>query len=325
MRNFRAGQKWSKFTDVECNLRRVNLAGDERRKMMRKIISVTGFCLMNLLATQAHSQAATETAKPVKPRVYALVAAVGAQFSFVHEVKSVGSHLPPYRRSTVDAPDNILNRIVLQSLDKAIVNIDPDSTRIYMSLAAAQMDKVAPSQREHVAISKIVSELEKMPQRLEWDRIVIVTPAYKLFDHNDMADRLQGLGVFTQPLTGMLDALNISPMPFESLSGPDAVTPEGKAVRVRTFLAPYSYIQVWVLDPKTFAVIDKRQGFDSQKLADPMSGSLDINQSVRKEFLAGRIISLIEQSVHEAVMQTELRGKVEVGELKQIKPNDAKK
>jgi hypothetical protein len=58
--------------------------------------------------------------------------------------------------------------LALHGLDKAIANIDPDSKRIYMALPAAQMAGVAPSEREGVAISKIVSALEKMPQRLEW-------------------------------------------------------------------------------------------------------------------------------------------------------------
>jgi hypothetical protein len=104
---------------------------------------------------------------PSSQGVYALVAAVGEQFSVVSEVQSTGSHLSPYRRRTIEVP-NILNRLALHGLDKAIANIDPDSKRIYMALPAAQMAGVAPSEREGVAISKIVSALEKMPQRLEW-------------------------------------------------------------------------------------------------------------------------------------------------------------
>ena len=110
----------------------------------------------------AYGQATTEPADPVKPRIYALVAAVGEQFSFVSEVQSIGSHLSPYK-----VPNNILNRLALHGLDMAIANIDPDSKRIYMAFSAAQMAGIAPSQREDVAISTIVAELEKMPQRLE--------------------------------------------------------------------------------------------------------------------------------------------------------------
>jgi len=88
----------------------------------------------------------------------------------------------------------------LHGLDKAIAHIDPKSKRIYMMLPPAQMDGVAPSQRESVAISEVVSALEKMPERLEWDRIVIATPAYAALDRDRMADKLQGFGLFLQPL-----------------------------------------------------------------------------------------------------------------------------
>jgi hypothetical protein len=110
---------------------------------------------------------------PSSQGVYALVAAVGEQFSVVSEVQSTGSHLSPYRRRTIEVPNNILNRLALHGLDKEIANIDRDSKRIYMVFPAAQMAGIAPSQHEGVAISAIVAELEKLPQRLEWGRIVM--------------------------------------------------------------------------------------------------------------------------------------------------------
>jgi hypothetical protein len=85
---------------------------------VRSLISVVGFCLLSLAAGHAHGQAATEPGKPAKPKVYALVAAVGAQFNLVHQRLHTGSHLPPYERSTVNARGDVLNRIVLESLDK---------------------------------------------------------------------------------------------------------------------------------------------------------------------------------------------------------------
>ena len=167
---------------------------------MRSIVAAIGFCLINLATGPTYGQAATEPANAVKPKVYALVAAVGEQFSFVSEVQSTGSHLSPYRRRTIEVPDNILNRLALHGLNKAIANIDPDSKRIYMALPAAQMAGIAPSQREDVAISTIAAELEKMPQRLEWDRIVIATPAYRALELKGLASKLQGFGLFSEPL-----------------------------------------------------------------------------------------------------------------------------
>lgn len=293
------------------------------REALRRIVLVLGFCLVDLLSSLACGQTATELADSTKPKVYALIGAVGAQFNVVHSVPSVGSHLNPYRRSSVELPDNILNRFALHGLDKAIAHIDPKSTRIYMMLPPTQMDAVAASQRESVAISQVVSALEKMPQRLEWDRIVVATPAYAALDRDRMADKLQGLGLFLQPLC-QSDPRSCE-YGFHPASGADAVTPDDKTIAANSFLAPFSYVDVWVLDPKTLAVLDKQESFDNQKLADPTAQALDISKSSNREFLAARVDSLIELSLGVAVMHSELnlrKGKVEVGEPKLADPDD---
>ena len=292
---------------------------------MRTVVVAIGFGLAHLVMAQAYGQAAAESIAPVNPRVYGLVAAVGEEFSVVSAKPRIGSHLSPYRRSSIEVPDNILNRFALHGLDKAIANIDPKSTRIYMTLPAAQMAGVAPSQRESVAISKIVSELEKMPQRLEWDRIVIVTPAYMSLERDRMASKLQGFGLFLQPLCQ--SDWNSCDYGFRPGSGPEAVTPENKVIAANSFLAPFSYIEVWILDPKTLAVLDKQERFANQKLADSRARILDISQNENREFLASRVNNLIELSVGEAVMHSEInhRGRVEVGEPKVVNPEDAKK
>lgn len=289
---------------------------------MRIIVSAIGFCLLTLMPGHAHGQATSQTVNAAKPKVYALVAAIGEKFSIVYAVPRTG-YLEPYRRSTIQVTNNILNRVALQGLDKAIANIDPDSKRIYLALPAARMDEVAPSQRETVAISSIVSALEKMPQRLEWDRIVVVTPAYRAQEVDGMAGKLQGFGVFWQPLC-QSDVTSCS-YGFHPPSGPVALTPENKVIKTNQFVAPFSNIEVWVLDPKTLAVLDKQLEFDNQKLADATARIPDVSQSVNREFIVSRISSLIELSINEAVKHTELSGKVEVGEPKVVNPDDDKK
>jgi hypothetical protein len=107
------------------------------------------------------------------------------------------------------------------------------------------------------------------------------------------------------------------------------VTSEDKAIKARTYVAPFSYVTVWVLDPKTLAVLDKQQSFDSQKLAEPEhKAPLDPNSGDAQRYLLGRIANLIELSVGGAVMQSEInsrRGEVDVGPIKEVAPNDAKK
>ncbi len=147
-----------------------------------------------------------------------------------------------------------------------------------MSLAATQMDSVAPSKRDEAAIGAVVAELEKMPERAQWERIVVATPAYRALNLDGMASKLQGFGVFSERLckTGCATFLGGIPRELtpEPLDGVDAVTRDDENIKARTFLAPFSYIAVWVLDPKTLAVLDKQQGFDNQKLAErpPQAG-----------------------------------------------------
>jgi hypothetical protein len=289
-------------------------------------------CASGIVCSQAMTQALdpVNPAGPTHPRTYALVAAMGEQFTQVFAVQSTGSHLPPFRRSVSQVPDNILNRFALHSLDMAVAKIDPDSQRIYMALPAAEVDGVAPSQRETVAIGKIVMELAKIPQRSEWDRIVIATPAYRALELNGLPGKLQGFGMFNQPLCqggcgGMPGPDQLRTLGDE---GVEALTSDNDIIRARTYIAPFSYVQVWILDPKTLAILDKQQGFDAQKLADPRYKPLDMSQGAGQKYVAGRISDLIELSVDTAVMRSELytrRGTVETGEIREVAPAEDKK
>lgn len=299
--------------------------------MMRSTIVALGIYLGSLVCPLAHPETASGALEPAKPRVYALVAAVRAQFSTVNAVSTTGTHLSPYRRRTSEVPDNVLNRFALHSLDKAIAAIEPASIRFYLSLPAAQMDGVTASKRDSVAIGAVVAALENMPQRLEWDRIVVVTPAYRALDQDGLPSKLQGFGIFSEArCQAGCDPRDImGGLVMEPPDGVDTVTMEDKTIKARTYLAPFSYIQVWVLDPKTLAILDKQQGFDSQKLAEPAyKPALDLSKADTQNYLAGRISNLIELSVVAAVMHSEINlphGNVEVGPIKEISPDDVRR
>jgi hypothetical protein len=283
---------------------------------------------MSLMARGAAGQAATQPTEPGRPRVYALVAAVGEKFSVVESGPVTGTHLSPYRRSTTDVPDNILNRFVLHSLDVAVAKVDPQSQRIYLFLPAAQLDGVAPSQRESMAVDRIIEALRGMPQRSEWERIVVAIPAYQALERNGIASKLHGFGIFSerrcQAGCASLSRTDIRPLDPEPLDGVDAITSEDKAIKARTYLAPFSYIAVWILDPESLTVLDRQQGFDNQKLAEPVyKQSLDIDQSSTRAYVSTRIASLIELSVGEAVMRSAVKeklGTVRVGDVKDVTP-----
>jgi hypothetical protein len=290
--------------------------------------------LVGLSAGRAQGQPATADATNAKPRVYGLVAAVGAQFSLVTEGPTTGTHLSPYRRTATEVPNDFLNRMALHSLDNAVAAIDPGSQRIYMSMAAKEMQGVIASKREAVAISNVVAVLQKMPERLGWDRIGVATPAYRALAQNGLESKLQGVGIFSEPMCqagcpNPANPLDVGWLDSEPPGGRDAVRSDDQATKARTYLAPFSYIAVWILDPKTLAAIDRREGFDSQNLAEPKwRPQLDVDQADTQKYLAGRIFSLVEVSIGEALTRSELvtgHGTVEVGETRIVKPDDAEK
>jgi hypothetical protein len=282
-------------------------------------------CVLGLASGAALAQAAADEAIAAQPKVFALVAAVGGQFNSVTEMQSTGSHLSPYRRSTSDVENDALNRIVLHSLDQAVAAIDRDSKRVYLSLPAAQMNGVAPSDLESVAIGNVVAALQKIPQREQWSRIVVATPAYRGLGLRGLPGKLQGFGLFREPLChGCGVSFDGNPAFGLWPGSVDATSFDDETIRAKTYIAPFSYIEVWVLDPKTLAVLDRQERFESQKLAEP-----DYKPDVPHldQYLARRMSSLIELSISDAVMHSELntrKGTVEVGEPKVVDPVDKK-
>ncbi len=269
---------------------------------------------LSMLAAAGAFAAEPETPAPAKPKTYALVAAVGAQFTAVHEVTHVGSHLSPFRHDVLEAPDNVLNKLVLHSLDDAIAKIEPASKRIYLAVATPR-PRSATFSMEAAAFEAVVAQLRGMPDRAQWDRVVVATPAYRGAGtaRDALPDRLQGIGIVTQGLCqGEWAYCDTSTRP--STAGLAAVTPEGESITVSRFVAPFMSIRVSILDPKTLEVLDVQEVFEHQKLYDPKSDSMDMNQNVSKRVLATRIVELVEHATREAVMASELRGNVEVHE-----------
>jgi hypothetical protein len=294
-------------------------------RQVRSLVRIIAASTLSLVSGGVHGQGATEPGVPAKPKVYALVAAVGSNFQVAVEQFRTGSHLPYYKRKSLDARDNLLNRIVLQALDKEVAKARPDAERIYLSLPAARMEGVSPAQRDDVAIAKVAEELQKLPQRSGWDRIVVATPAYKAFEFDGVADKLQGLGISMHPLDSGLSTYFNLPFYADSMHGDEALGPDNKVARTNIYLAPYSYLAIWVLEPATLAVLDKQVRFDNQKLANPASGTFDLVESVGKEFLARQIVVLIGRSIHEAIAHTEIAGKVDVHDVREVKPDEIRK
>lgn len=282
---------------------------------MRRLVAAAGFlAIVNFPVPSAWS--ATD-AQPEKPRVYALVSAVGEQFTVMTQTYSTGTHLPPYRGASVKVRDNFLNLSVLRSLDKAVEEKDPGSKRVFMALPSNDMDAAAKWEREDVALSEVEAALKVMPERAQWDRIVVATPAYHSYEANGLGGRLIGFGIFYQPICRRPRCREDS---FYATTG--AVTPDEQPIRTTRFVAPYAFIDIWVLDAKTFAVIDKQRTYDHVKVFNPESTSLRIDDNVSAEDQSKFLFKVLEHSVGTAVAHSDVLNKsgvINVGAIKEVK------
>jgi len=258
--------------------------------------------------------------EPAKGRVYALVAAMGDRLVATHEVKRTGSHLPPYRRTGLEAPDNLLNRLVLAGLDEAIGKMEPTTRRTHLAVAVRR-PRTDSTSMEAAAIEAVVAMLRERPERNTWDRLIVATPAYRTHRVDGMAPRSQGFGVFMQPLCqSMQGSCGMFTDGTSSSAAEKVVTPSGEEIKANQFVAPYVYLKVWILDPKTFEVLDGQEIFEYQKMWDPKADTMDLSEVIPKRELAMQIVKLAGQATEEAVKRTELRGSVEVKERGPVEP-----
>ena len=278
--------------------------------------------LCSVTMVGAQSADATKAATPAPPRSYALVSAVGDRFTYVRQRRSVGSNIiDNFARQELKVANNALNYAVLRGLDQALRESEPDSKRVLMAMNAVQLDGVRAQDRERVSLEKMIAALEPMPQRREWDRIIVVTPSYVFSQHNGMGSKLSGLGVYVQPVeSGRLEGENFSGDIDPTLQGESATaSPDGKRSQSKLYVAPFSYLQVVTLDAKTLKVINKNPRHDFQKLYDPASTALNVENSMSPDFLADKILGLIELSAGRAVNEN-YGAKVEVGDIKPVPP-----
>jgi hypothetical protein len=283
---------------------------------MRAIVAAIGFCLIGLVSVAARGENAPGSAKPAKPTVYALVTAVGEQFTIMTELRNTGSHISPFRGESFKVKDNFLNLSVLRSLDKAMAEKDPDSKRIYMTLPSAGMDAAEKWEREDVALNEVEASLKAAPERAQWDRIIVVTPAYHPYRANGLGGRLIGFGIFYQPNCRTRRCIDD---PYYNTQA--GVTPDDNPIRASQFVAPFAFLDIWVLDAKTFAVIDRQRTYDSIKVYNPQSTALRVYDNVSAADQSKYVFRTLETSVEKAIAHSKVlnRGIVNVGDISEVK------
>lgn len=275
--------------------------------------------------TLAWAQPATAPATTAKPKVYALISAVGDQFTVVTQKQSVGSNiLDNYRREVIRVPNNALNASILKGLDRAIEQRDPGSTRILATLRPLEMEGVRPLEREKVAMQKLLAAFENMPQRMEWDTIIAVTPKFQFSERKGMGSKLEGIGIYVQPLySGSLSDSSDPGVEILGSEGEDTITPDGKpGKRSSRYVAPYNYTQTWVFDAKTLKVLETSARYEFQRVYDDTSTAIDVAKSIPIEKLGEVLSNFVERSVARGV--GEALPSIEIGDIKPVATGGAK-
>jgi hypothetical protein len=187
---------------------------------------------------------------------------------------------------------------------------------VYLRLNPAEMEGVEPPRRGETAVGKLATALERLPERRDWHQILVLTPRYVASERERMGSKLFGIGVYVQPFHRPFR------QPVNDIASSDdaeAVSPGGEPVRASTFIAPYFYAQVWVLDAASLQVLYASERFDFQRIHDPRSTAIDIERAVPPETLGPMVESFVEQA--SARVLREAIGEVTVGEPRIVKPN----
>ncbi len=274
---------------------------------------------LSLVSAAAWSQQAA-AASAEKPKTIALVSAVGDQITYVRQRMQTGTSFEGFRREVLPINDRSVDAAVLRGLDAVIARRQPDSTRVYLRLSPGQLDGVRPEHRERVALDTLRTELAKLPQRAQWDQIVVLTPYYRMSEMRGLASKLHGVGIYVQGLDTNLDgAGNAITGGQITVEGPETRTPDGKpGVRSSKYIALYAYTQIWILDARTLEVIRNEPWIFDEKIYDPESPALDVARQLTPEQLAERFEAFTERAAGRALAQTVPM--VEAGDLKVVEP-----
>ncbi len=270
------------------------------------------------IVATAHAQspvAGTIASAAASPKSIAILAAVGDQFQYVRRKRAVASRIDPFVRQWVTMPDNGMNLVVLRGMDRALTGQYPDAELTRLTLMPTPEDRaVLPQERERYTMKRVMDYLTPLPERSNWDQIFVVTPKWLMEEHKGMGARLSGIGLFVQPIPSNLDdAVEVGALEDEVR---DVTSGDFKKLRSGTYVAPFFYMQVTVLDAKTLAVIRQEARYDFRKIINSEAAVLDVEKSLSPQQLASEIARFVESAARRMVVDKE--GTVDVGPVRTL-------
>lgn len=237
--------------------------------------------------------------------VYALASAIGGQISYVAAAESVGSHIDRTVRRTFPVKDISVDAMVLRSLDRVIGRRFPNTDRLHMRLNPLQLEDVPPHERDQVAFDRLTAEIQRWPERQQWERVVLVTPHYRAFEANGLGSKLHGVGLYVQNLNNNSEY--------------DTIEPDGTpgTKQRNRYVALFYVATVYILDAKSLRVLSSEQWTLDEKVHDSNAAGNDVARAIDVDKLAARFETFVQNAAEATVART-LGGRVEAGEIKTV-------
>ncbi len=273
---------------------------------------------VGVVSAQPASEALISAPAPgSRPKVYALVSAVGAQMQLVRQRQVVGSNvLDHFTRTQMPVPDQALNYTVLRGVSRAVARVDPQARQVLLKFEAPVLDNVHQSARAQAALDALLSSLQTLEARKDWDEIIAVTPRYAHAGTNQMGDKLWGIGIYVQPLeTAQLEGAE-TPLAMDTTD--ELLTDGIETARSETFVAPYAYLRFTVLDAKTLKVIRTLDRMDARKTAGKDCDAIDVYKCFSSAQYATMLDTLTERTALRGVGGDERSGSVEMKEPQRV-------
>ena len=160
---------------------------------------------------------------------------------------------------------------------------------------------------------RVLDLLRTYPARDTWEEILVVTPKWLRTDREGMGTKLSGIGLYVQPLESNREAV----VGVEGVMD-DAIRDLGthKKPLSSTYVAPFFYTQITVLDAKTLGVKRSEARYDFRKMINSDSTAVDIAKSFTPEQLGAEIEKFVEASARRLVVDKP--GTIEIGPVKTL-------
>ncbi len=254
------------------------------------------------------SSAPTST---VRPKIYALISAIGTEVQHVSLKPSVGSNIEPYRRQYLHLKTSTLDLMALRGMDAGVAAAEPNSRRFYFAVNVPSSELYGRSLFSDRALEVALDRVRSMPERATWDEILIMTPMSRYNPVEGMAPGLGGAGIYIHemPTSEMED----HPASRFFAMRERVVSPDGREHGSRSYIAVYVYTTVRRLDAKTLEVIRSEVNLQTLKSHDPDSDAIRLANSIPALTLYTRMHEMTETTAERSTLR--VHGRVMPGGL----------